>query len=138
MVSRRRKVLVAIAAGGVIVLGVAALRILPSLTGPALPPGAIRLHIATERPNLSFGCASALLAPTRVATSGDELILVFVESGSTVRVVWPSGFAAWRVADVPYSQIRGAASSVGMVTCWTASGVGQLRTTPSTSVPTGS
>lgn len=33
-----------------------------------------------------------------MATSGDELILVSVESGKTVRVVWPRGFAAWRVA----------------------------------------
>jgi hypothetical protein len=32
-----------------------------------------------------------------VATSGDELILVSVASGDTMRVVWPSGFAAWRV-----------------------------------------
>ena len=95
--SRRRKVLIAIAAVGVIVLGAIALRVLPLFTGPALPAGATRLHITTERPNLSFGCASALLSPVRVATSGDDLILVSVESGDTVRVVWPSGFAAWRV-----------------------------------------
>ena len=95
--SRRRKVLIAIAAVGVIVLGAVALRVLPLFTGPALPAGATRLHIITERPNLSFGCASALLSPVRVATSGDDLILVSVESGDTVRVVWPSGFAAWRV-----------------------------------------
>ena len=96
--SRRRKVLVAIAAGGVIVLGAAALRVLPLFTGPALPAGATRLHITTERPNLSFGCAAALLALARVATSGNDLILVSVVSGDTVRVVWPSGFAAWRVS----------------------------------------
>ncbi len=80
-----------------IVLGVVALRVLPLFTGPALPEGATRLHITTEGPHLSFGCAAALLSPARVATSGDELILVWVESGDTVRVVWPSGFAAWRV-----------------------------------------
>jgi hypothetical protein len=95
--SRRRKVLITIAAAGVIVLGVAAWRILPLFTGPALPEGASRLHITTEGPHLSFGCASALLSPVRVATSGDELILVSVESGDPVKVVWPSGFAAWRV-----------------------------------------
>lgn len=95
--SRRRKAIVAIAAAGVIVLGVAALRVLPLFTGPALPAGATRLHITTERPNLSFGCAAAALSPVRVATSGDELILVAVESGDTVQVVWPSGFAAWRL-----------------------------------------
>jgi len=95
--SRRRKVLIAIAAAGVIVLGAAALRVLPLFTGPALPAGATRLQIATQGPSLSFGCATALLAPVRVATSGDELVLVSVASGNTVRVVWPSGFAAWRV-----------------------------------------
>src|SRR6185369_1267464 len=58
---------------------------------------ATRLHIATERPNINLGCATALLAPVRVATSGDELTLVSVESGSTIDVVWPSGFGAWRV-----------------------------------------
>jgi len=95
--SRRRKVLIAIAAAGAIVLGAVALRMLPVFTGPALPAGATRLHISTERPNLSFGCASAALTPVRVATSDDELILVDVASGATVPVVWPSGFAAWRV-----------------------------------------
>lgn len=95
--SRRRKALIAIAAAGVIVLGAAAVRVLPLFTGPGLPAGATRLHITTERPNLSFVCAAAALSPVRVATSGDELILVSVESGDTVRVVWPSGFAAWRV-----------------------------------------
>ena len=65
-------------------------------TGPALPTGATRLHIATE-PNPSFSCMAALLAPVGVATSGDELILVSVASGETVKVVWPSGFAAWLV-----------------------------------------
>jgi hypothetical protein len=95
--SRRRKVLVSVAAVGVIVLGVFMLRVLPVFTGPALPAGATRLAIATESPNLSFGCPSALLLPARIATSGDALILVSVESGTTVPVVWPSGFAAWRV-----------------------------------------
>jgi len=95
--SRRRKVLIAIAAAGVLVLGAVGLRVLPLFTGPALPAGATRLHITTETPHLSFGCAAAGLSPVRVATSGDELILVSVDSGDTVRVVWPSGFAAWRV-----------------------------------------
>ena len=95
--SRRRKVLITIAAVGVIVLAAIALRVLPLFTGPAPPVGATRLHITTESPNLTFGCASALLSPVRVTTSGDDLILVSVESGDTVRVVWPSGFAAWRV-----------------------------------------
>ncbi len=35
--------------------------------------------------------------PVRVATSADDLVLVTVESGEAVPVVWPAGFAAWRV-----------------------------------------
>ena len=97
LMSRRRKVLVAIAAGGAIVLGAVALMVLPLFTGPALSVGATRLHVTTESPNLSFGCMAALLSPVRVATSGDELVLISVGSGNTVRVVWPSGFGAWWV-----------------------------------------
>ncbi len=95
--SRRRKTLIAIAATVVIVLGAVGLRVLPLFTGPPLPAGATRLHITTEPPNLNMGCAAAALAPVRVATSDDELIVVSVESGDTVQVVWPAGFAAWRV-----------------------------------------
>jgi hypothetical protein len=94
--SRPRKAHIAIGAIALIVLAVIDLRVLPIFTGPALPAGAIRLNIATEGPNLSFGCASAGLLPVRVATSGDEVILVSVESGATVKAVWPSGFAAWQ------------------------------------------
>jgi hypothetical protein len=95
--TRRRKVLIAISATVVIVLGAVGLRILPLFTGPALPEGATRLHIATEPPSLTFACLAAMLTPARVATSNDDLILVSVDSGDTVPVVWPSGFAAWRV-----------------------------------------
>ncbi|MEX2137002.1 MAG: hypothetical protein WEB29_08670 [Chloroflexota bacterium] len=35
--------------------------------------------------------------PVRVATSGDELILVAVATGETLPVFWPAGIAAWRV-----------------------------------------
>lgn len=97
--SRRRRILIGLAATIAVILGVIGWRVLPVFTGPALPPGATRLHITTEPPNVTFGCAAAALSPVRVATSGDELILVTVESGSTVNVVWPSGFAAWRVGD---------------------------------------
>jgi hypothetical protein len=95
--SRRRKVLIAVTATVVIVLGAIGLRVLPLFTGPALPAGATRLHITTEPPNLNTACALALLSPARIAVTGDELILVSVESGDTMRVVWPAGFAAWRV-----------------------------------------
>jgi hypothetical protein len=87
----------AFAAAAVILLGGVGLRVLPLFTGPSLPLGASRLEIATERPNVSLGCAAALLNPVRIATSGDALILVSVESGDTVPVVWPAGFAAWLV-----------------------------------------
>ena len=53
--------------------------------------------MTTAAPHLSFGCAAALLSPVRVASTGDELTLVYVESGTEAKVVWPSGFAAWRV-----------------------------------------
>jgi hypothetical protein len=93
---RRRIVTIAIAAASVAVLLPLAVIFLPQLTGPLPPAGATRLRIATAPPNLTFGCATALLAPVRVATSGDELTLVSTGSGEVVRVVWPSGFGAWR------------------------------------------
>ena len=96
-VSRARKVGLGILSVALVVLAVAAWRLAPLLTGPALPEGATRLNIVTAGPNLTFGCATALLAPVRVASSGDDAVLASVESGNTVRVVWPSGFAAWRI-----------------------------------------
>ena len=95
--SGRRKALIGITATAVIVLGAVSLWVLPQFTGPVLPAGATRLEIVTEPPNLGFSCMAALLLPVREATTGDELVLVSVESGETVSVVWPSGFAAWRV-----------------------------------------
>ncbi len=95
--SRQRTVLVALAVTGAIVLGAVGLRVLPLFTGPALPANATRLHVRTAFPRLTFGCATALLAPARVATAGDDLVLLTVASGEPVHVVWPSGFAAWRV-----------------------------------------
>lgn len=95
--SSLRKILVGFALFWAVVLAVVAIRLLPAFLGPALPAGATRLQIVTAGPNLTFGCAAALLAPVRVATSDDELILVSVELGRTVDVVWPGGFAAWRL-----------------------------------------
>ncbi len=97
LMTRRRKVLLSIAAVGVVVLFTAAWRILPVFTGPALPAGASRLNIATERPNATAGCPAALLVPARVTTSGDDLVLVALDTGETVPVVWPAGFSAWRM-----------------------------------------
>jgi hypothetical protein len=81
----------------VIVVVAVAWRLAPLWTGPSLPDGAMRLQITTQGPNLSFGCAAALLSPARVEEAGDDLVLVSVESGHILPVVWPSGFAAWRV-----------------------------------------
>jgi predicted amidohydrolase len=93
----RKKVLRAMAAAGFVVIAIVALRVAPLFNGPSLPTGASRLQIATAPPNVSLGCAAAALAPVRVSAAGDELVLVSVASGEPVRVVWPAGFAAWRV-----------------------------------------
>jgi predicted amidohydrolase len=85
------------AAASLVVIAIVAMRVAPLFTGPALPDGASRLQIATAPPNVSLGCAVAALAPVRVSTSADELVLVSVESGQPVRVVWPAGYGAWRV-----------------------------------------
>ncbi len=95
--SRTRKALVATAAAGAFVLALAALWVAPLFLGPALPAGAERLQITTAGPDLSFGCATAALGPVRVATEGAALVLVSVEAGETVQVVWPAGFGAWRI-----------------------------------------
>jgi hypothetical protein len=93
----RRKLRDAFAMVGLLVIALGALRVAPLFTGPSLPDGASRLMLATASPNLSLGCATAALAPVRVSTSGDDVVLVSVESGQPVRVVWPAGFAAWRI-----------------------------------------
>jgi len=76
---------------------VGALRISPLWSGPALPDGATRLSISTAAPHLlpTFGCATASLGPVRVTTAGDELVFVSAEGGQPVKIVWPSGWAAW-------------------------------------------
>jgi len=83
----------------VLLIGAAVFRLSPLWPGPALPTGATRLHIVTASPHLvpTLGCPAALLVPARIATSGDDLILVGVDSGETIRVVWPAGYAAWRL-----------------------------------------
>jgi hypothetical protein len=81
----------------VIIVVAAVWRLAPLWTGPTLPTGATRLHIVTQAPHLTFGCAAAALSPVRVATDHDDLVLVSVESGETIPVVWPSGFGAWRI-----------------------------------------
>src|SRR6478735_7347090 len=94
--SRRRKAVIAVASAAV-ALGASVMLLLPLFVGPAIPAEATRLHIAMSTAPLTFGCATALLSPVRVASSDDELIVLSVESGAPVKLVWPSGFAAWRI-----------------------------------------
>jgi hypothetical protein len=87
-----------VAAVGLLAAGVA-FRFSPLWPGPALPPGATRLHIATAAPHLvpTFACPAALLGPGRVASEGDELVLLSEPGGARLNVVFPAGWAAWRV-----------------------------------------
>ncbi len=97
---RRRTALRWILVVVVTVLALAAWRILPVFTGPAIPSGATRLHIATGPPTFTSGCAAAALAPARVTSFGDDLVLITVDTGDIVSVVWPAGFGAWRLDGV--------------------------------------
>jgi hypothetical protein len=45
----------------------------------------------------TFECNTAALLPPRVATADDDLILVSPETNEPIKVVWPSGWAAWRL-----------------------------------------
>ena len=94
---RGRRLGVAILA--VLVLAAAVYRLSPLWPGPALPAGATRLHIATAPAHLvpNLGCPTALLGPVRVATQDDDLIFISVETNEPAMVVWPSGWAAWRI-----------------------------------------
>ena len=97
--SRRKRRLLAIFAVVAVLILAAVVRLSPLWPGPALPNGATRLNILTAAPHLvpAFGCPAALLAPVRVATSGDELTFLASETGEPVQIVWPSGWAAWRI-----------------------------------------
>ena len=45
----------------------------------------------------TLGCSAALLLPVRGTAFYDELVLLSVETGEPIKVVWPSGWAAWRL-----------------------------------------
>ncbi len=96
---RRHVRLLAILAGTVLLVAAATFRLSPLWPGPGLPPGATRLHIETAPPHLvpTLACNTALLAPARVASAGDALVLVSPATNETIAVVWPSGWAAWRL-----------------------------------------
>ena len=99
MFRRKRRVIAAAVGGIVILLAFGLLRLSPLWPGPGLPDGATRLSIATAAPHLvpNFGCPASLLAPVRLATSNDELTVLAVPTGEPVQIVWPSGWAAWRL-----------------------------------------
>lgn len=90
-----------IVVGGLAVLGLGAatLRVSPLGPGPSLPPGATALTIETQPAQLvpTLGCRTARLLPVRLGTVGDALVVVSVETGDAVRVIWPSGWKAWRI-----------------------------------------
>ncbi len=96
---QRRRLVAGVLIVVVALLALAALKLSPLGPGPDLPAGATRLQISTEAPHLlpTMGCELALLLPARVATSGDNLILQSVATGDPIQVVWPSGWAAWRI-----------------------------------------
>ena len=98
-VRRRRPLVAGILLVGLALLAFAALKLSPLGPGPDLPAGVTRLQISTEAPHLlpTMGCELALLLPARVATSGDALVLESVATGEPIEVVWPSGWAAWRI-----------------------------------------
>jgi hypothetical protein len=93
-----RRRLVAIGTVLVMLVVIGTLRLTPLWPGPSLPPGATALHIATEPAHLvpAFGCSLAALAPARITTVGDDLVLLSEFDGQPVKVVWPAGWAAWR------------------------------------------
>jgi hypothetical protein len=95
---RHRRVVAGIMAA-VLVLAVGLARLSPIWPGPSLPAGATPLSLATEPAHLlpTMGCSTALLAPARVAVVGDALVLVSETGGGTIKVVWPTGWAAWRL-----------------------------------------
>ena len=83
----------------VVLLALAVWRFSPLSPGPPTPAGAMPLNIATEPAHLvpNLGCPLALLAPVRLQVAGDELIVISMNTGEPVSVVWPSGWVAWRM-----------------------------------------
>lgn len=98
MVRRRHRIVVGLAA--VLLLLTAGLaRSSPMWPGPSLPSGATPLGLATQPAHLlpNLACQTALLAPARVAVADGSLVLVPQAGGDPIDVVWPTGWAAWRL-----------------------------------------
>ena len=99
-VLRRQRRLVAGLPLVLLLLAVGLLRLSPMWPGPSLPQGATLLPLATEPGHVipTMGCPTALLAPARVAVAGGALVLVPESGGEPIKVVWPNGWVAWRLA----------------------------------------
>lgn len=96
---RRHLRAVAVIAVVVALLAVGLARLSPMWPGPSLPAGATTLALATEPAHLlpTMACPTALLAPARIAVTADALVLVPEAGGAPIKVVWPTGWAAWRL-----------------------------------------
>lgn len=96
MTRRHRAWIVGIAI--VVLLAGVLVRLSPLWPGPSLPAGARSLRITTQAAHLvpNLGCSTALLAPVRISSSGDDLTVVGVSTSQPVAVTWPTGWAAWR------------------------------------------
>jgi hypothetical protein len=97
VVRRHRLLIGGVAVARVLLAGL--YRLSPLWPGPALPADATPLQLATAPGHLlpTLGCTTALLAPARVAVVGTELVLVPPSGGDPIKVVFPSGWRAWRL-----------------------------------------
>ncbi len=99
MLRRHRRIFAGLAVV-VLLLALGLARLSPMWPGPSLPQGATPLALATEPAHLlpTMGCPLALLAPARVAVADNALVLVPEAGGDPIKVVWPTGWVARRLA----------------------------------------
>jgi hypothetical protein len=97
---RRRRLLLAGTAVGVVLLAAAALfRLSGFWPGPALPAGATTLGLSTKPagPLPGYCPGGTLVPPARIAAIGGDLVLVPESGGEPLNVGFPHGWQAWRV-----------------------------------------
>jgi hypothetical protein len=96
---RRSRLIATVGIVTLVLLAFAALKLSPAGPGPGLPTGATPLGLATEPGHLlpTNACPMALLLPTRIGTSGDQMTFASADTGDPVSVVWPAGWRAWRL-----------------------------------------
>ena len=97
---RRHRPFVAGLAVVLLLIAVGLLRLSPIWPGPSLPRDATPLALATEPAHLvpTMACPTALLLPARVAIADNALVLVPEAGGDPIKIVWPNGWVAWRLA----------------------------------------